>query len=139
MTSATPASSPITRLRTIAVLGNPNVGKTTLFNRIAGIRAKTANFPGTTQEARVAHITRSENNTTIESVLIDLPGIYSLSLDLSESRVCAQCLDGTAAPTGEQAHAPDALLVVVDATNLMRNLTIVAESIDRRLPHRHRP
>ena len=134
MTSATPASSPITRLRTIAVLGNPNVGKTTLFNRIAGIRAKTANFPGTTQEVRVAHITRSENNTTIESVLIDLPGIYSLSLDLSESRVCAQCLDGTAAPTGEQAHAPDALLVVVDATNLMRNLTIVAESIDRRLP-----
>ncbi len=118
------------RHRTIAVLGNPNVGKTTLFNRIAGIRAKTANFPGTTQEARVAHITRDDT----ESVLIDLPGIYSLNLDLSESRVCAQCLDGTAAPSGEQAHKPDALLVVVDATNLMRNLTIVAESIDKRLP-----
>ncbi|MCR9076050.1 MAG: 50S ribosome-binding GTPase, partial [bacterium] len=58
------------RHRTIAFLGNPNVGKTTLFNRIAGIRAKTANFPGTTQEARVAHIVR--DNT--ESVLIDLPG-----------------------------------------------------------------
>lgn len=118
------------RHRTIAVLGNPNVGKTTLFNRIAGIRAKTANFPGTTQEARVAHIVRDN----VESVLIDLPGIYSLNLDLSESRVCAQCLDGTAAPTGEEAHTPDALLVVLDATNLMRNLTIVAESIDRRLP-----
>ena len=118
------------RHRTIAFLGNPNVGKTTLFNRIAGIRAKTANFPGTTQEARVAHIVR--DNT--ESVLIDLPGIYSLNLDLSESRVCAQCLDGTAAPKGEDAHTPDALLVVLDATNLMRNLTIMAESIDRRLP-----
>ncbi|MFG0313242.1 MAG: ferrous iron transporter B, partial [Phycisphaerales bacterium] len=69
-----------------------------------------------------------------ESVLIDLPGIYSLNLDLSESRVCAQCLDGTAAPKGEEAHTPDALLVVLDATNLMRNLTIMAESIDRRLP-----
>lgn len=134
MSSDSPASSPITRHRTIAVLGNPNVGKTTLFNRIAGIRSKTANFPGTTQEARVAHITRKEHNNTIESVLIDLPGIYSLNLDLSESRVCAQCLDGTAAPSGEEAHKPDALLVVLDATNLMRNLTIVAESIDRRLP-----
>lgn len=134
MTSATPASSPITRHRTIAVLGNPNVGKTTLFNRIAGIRAKTANFPGTTQEARVAHIVHKEQNTTTESVLIDLPGIYSLNLELSESRVCAQCLDGTAAPSGEEAHKPDALLVVLDATNLMRNLTIVAESIDKRLP-----
>lgn len=118
------------RHRTIAFLGNPNVGKTTLFNRIAGIRAKTANFPGTTQEARVAHIVRDDT----ESVLIDLPGIYSLNLDLSESRVCAQCLDGTAAPKGEEAHTPDAILVLLDATNLMRNLTIVAESIDRRLP-----
>jgi ferrous iron transport protein B len=118
------------RHRTIAFLGNPNVGKTTLFNRVAGIRAKTANFPGTTQEARVAHIVRDDT----ESVLIDLPGIYSLNLDLSESRVCAQCLDGTAAPKGEEAHKPDALLVVLDATNLMRNLTIMAESIERRLP-----
>lgn len=118
------------RHRTIAFLGNPNVGKTTLFNRIAGIRAHTANFPGTTQEARVAHIVRDD----VESTLIDLPGIYSLNLDLSESHVCAACLDGTAAPKGEEAHTPDALLVVLDATNLMRNLTIVAESIDRRLP-----
>jgi len=118
------------RHRTIAFLGNPNVGKTTLFNRIVGIRAHTANFPGTTQEARVAHIVRDD----VESTLIDLPGIYSLNLDLSESRVCAQCLDGTAAPKGEEAHKPDALLVVIDATNLMRNLTIVAESLDRRLP-----
>lgn len=138
MTSATPASSPTSPTRaaqrTIAVLGNPNVGKTTLFNRIAGIRAKTANFPGTTQEARIAHVVRQQDGTSTESVLIDLPGIYSLNLDLSESRVCAQCLDGTAAPSGERAHKPDALLVVLDATNLMRNLTIVAESIDRRLP-----
>jgi ferrous iron transport protein B len=129
--TATDASPSIDRRhRTIAVLGNPNVGKTTLFNRIAGIRAKTANFPGTTQEARVAHIARDN----VDSTLIDLPGIYSLNLDLSESRVCAQCLDGTAAPKGEEAHKPDALLVVIDATNLMRNLTIVAESLERRLP-----
>ena len=125
--------------RTIAVLGNPNVGKTTLFNRIAGLRAKTSNFPGTTQEARVAHIVRDESapgmaQASVESVLIDLPGIYSLNLDISESRVCREVLGGDIAPSGERAHVPDALLVVIDATNLMRNLTIVGEALARRLP-----
>lgn len=120
--------------RTIAVLGNPNVGKTTLFNRIAGIRSKTSNFPGTTQDARIAHVHLTDDQDSTESVMIDLPGIYSLKLDLSESKVCAQVLDGTAAPDGQEAAVPDALLVVVDATNLMRNLAIVGESLSRRLP-----
>ena len=112
--------------RTIAFLGNPNVGKTTLFSRIAGIRAKTANFPGTTQDARVAHVDGS--------VLIDLPGVYALGLDVSESVVCRQVLDGKLAPAGEIAHVPDAILVVIDATNMLRNLAIVGEAMARRLP-----
>jgi ferrous iron transport protein B len=112
--------------RTIALLGNPNVGKTTLFSRLAGVRSRTANFPGTTQEARVAHIDGS--------VLIDLPGAYALDLDASESRVCREVLDGKLAPTGERAHVPDAILVVVDATNMLRNLMIVSEAMARRLP-----
>lgn len=119
--------------RTIAVLGNPNVGKTTLFNRLVGIRAKTSNFPGTTQDARVAHV-QFQAEPNIESVLIDLPGIYSLNLEISESKVCSQVLDGKIMPVGESAATPDALLVVLDATNLMRNLSIVGESIGRRLP-----
>ncbi len=124
--------------KAIAVLGNPNVGKTTLFNKIAGIRAKTSNFPGTTQEARVAHIyldgSDGSNDQQTEAVLIDLPGVYSLNLDLSESRVCSQALAGETAPVGEQAHVPDVLMIVIDATNMMRNLSIVGEAIDRRLP-----
>ncbi len=112
--------------RIIAVLGNPNVGKTTLFNRIAGIRAKTSNFPGTTQDARHAQC--------CGAMLIDLPGIYSLDLEVSESVVCRQVLDGDLAPTGVEAHVPNAILVVIDATNLMRNMTVVAEAIARRLP-----
>lgn len=112
--------------RTIAFLGNPNVGKTTLFSRIAGIRARTANFPGTTQDARVAHVDGS--------VLIDLPGVYALGLDVSESVVCRRVLDGKLAPAGEIAHVPDAILVVIDATNMLRNLAIVGEAMARRLP-----
>jgi len=112
--------------RIIAVLGNPNVGKTTLFNRIAGIRAKTSNFPGTTQDARHA--------SCCGAMLIDLPGVYSLDLEMSESALCRGVLDGDLAPAGIDAHEPNAILVVIDATNLMRNMTIVAEAIDRRLP-----
>ncbi len=129
-----PASQIDSTKHTIAVLGNPNVGKTTLFNRIAGIRAKTSNFPGTTQEARVARVNLDTSGQAFESVLIDLPGIYSLNLDLSESKVCVDVLNGTAAPDGEQAHIPDVLLLVIDATNLMRNLTVVGETFERRLP-----
>ncbi|MFK7760214.1 MAG: FeoB small GTPase domain-containing protein, partial [Phycisphaerales bacterium] len=112
--------------RRIALIGNPNVGKTTLFNRIAGIRAKTSNFPGTTQEARYA--------IHEDSVLIDLPGVYSLDLEMSESAVCREVLDGQLAPAGIDSQVPDAVLVVLDATNLMRNLGIVAETIHRRIP-----
>ena len=112
--------------RIIAVLGNPNVGKTTLFNRIAGIRAKTSNFPGTTQDARHA--------ACCGAMLIDLPGVYSLDLEMSESAVCRGVLDGELAPAGIEAHEPNAILVVIDATNLMRNMTIVAEAIGKRLP-----
>jgi len=112
--------------RIIAILGNPNVGKTTLFNRIVGIRAKTSNFPGTTQDARHA--------ACCGAMLIDLPGVYSLDLEVSESVVCRRVLDGDLAPAGVEAHVPNAILVVIDATNLMRNMTVVAEAIGKRLP-----
>ncbi len=110
----------------VVLIGNPNTGKTTLFNRLVGVRAKTSNFPGTTQDARVG--------TFGEVELIDLPGIYSLELDLSESEVCRDVLSGEVAPAGEVAGAPDAVMVVVDACNLPRNLLLVGEVIRRRLP-----
>lgn len=115
--------------RTIAVLGNPNVGKTTLFNRLTGARQKTANFPGTTQEALVGRL-ESDTSTT----LIDLPGIYALDLNQSESSVCRAVLAGQLAPEGLAPRVPDALVIVVDATNLLRNLTLVAEGLRLGLP-----
>jgi len=111
----------------IAVLGNPNTGKTTLFNRLCGVRARTANFPGSTVEGRVGVHRSPAGDAELE--LVDLPGCYSLSIDFPESQVCRDCLDG-----GIDGVEPDAMLVVVDATNLRRNLQFAAQALTRRLP-----
>lgn len=107
----------------VALLGNPNTGKTTLFNRLCGVTGKTANFPGTTTRSRVGrcHV----GDLAVE--VVDLPGIYRLSLDLPESQVCRTALtrsDGR----------PDLVLVVLDATNLSRNLALLGELQETGLP-----
>lgn len=105
-----------------ALLGNPNTGKTTLFNRLCGLRAKTANFPGSTVEARIG--TRDSFQIT------DLPGIYGLNLDRPESKLCREYLSGTL----RVGRAPQAILIVADATNLPRNLIFVSQSLQQGLP-----
>ena len=99
----------------VAMVGNPNVGKTSLFNRLCGVRAKTANFPGSTVEARVG--TCSLDDTELQ--LVDLPGVYAIDLELPESKLCRDCLGGRL-----EGCQPDALLVVIDATNLGRGLRL---------------
>lgn len=137
-----------TRALRVAVLGNPNTGKTTLFNRLCGVRHKTSNFPGTTQEARVGVLVAhaSDGRGTTEAVgeadrvgaggieLVDMPGIYSLELEQPEAEVCRSVLAGTLALRGEVARPPDAVCVVMDATNLSRNLLLAGEALRRRLP-----
>lgn len=125
---AAPAS-----VRRVALMGNPNTGKTSLFNAISGLRHKTSNFPGTTLEARVARV-RAGAEGGCDADLIDLPGIYSLELDQLESRVSRDVLAGTAAPRGEPMGSPECVVVVVDASNLPRNLMMVGEVLRRRLP-----
>jgi ferrous iron transport protein B len=110
----------------IAVLGNPNTGKTTLFNRLCGLRARTANFPGSTVESRIG-VHRA--GTRDEFELVDLPGTYSLTLDLPEARICRDCIEGRL-----DGFMPDALLVVVDGTNLRRNLQFAAQVLVHPLP-----
>ncbi|MDX2018479.1 MAG: ferrous iron transporter B [Planctomycetota bacterium] len=113
----------------VALLGNPNTGKTTIFNALSGLRHKTSNFPGTTQEARIGTL----QGAAREVEIIDLPGAYSLELPQSESRVCREVLAGTLA-AGDDAREPDAVVIVADATNLPRNLVFVGEALRRRLP-----
>ncbi len=112
----------------VALIGNPNTGKTTLFNRICGVRLKTSNFPGTTQEARIGF----PAGDRIE--LIDLPGVYSMEVDEGEGLLCRRVLAGELAPRGEEARSPDAVCVVLDATNLPRSLGLLGEALRRRLP-----
>lgn len=110
----------------IALIGNPNTGKTTLFNRLCGARAKTSNFPGTTTSSRVGRAALPDD-WLIE--IVDLPGLYELGLDVPETRIARDVL------TGQGLYrTPDAVLVVVDACNLTRNLVLVGELLAYDLP-----
>lgn len=119
----------------VALLGNPNTGKTTLFNRLTGLRHKTSNFPGTTLEAREGRFDVSGIGATAEVIeAVDLPGIYSLELQQLEAEVCRGVLAGQAALKGAPLLEPDGVLLVLDATNLSRNLALAGEALRRRLP-----
>ncbi|MBX3366162.1 MAG: ferrous iron transporter B [Phycisphaeraceae bacterium] len=115
----------------VALLGNPNTGKTTLFNRLCGARQKTSNFPGTTQEARVG-LVRADDHGAME--LIDLPGVYSIELEMTEASLCRGMISGEIALRGERLAPPDVICVVIDATDLGRGLVLVGEALRRRLP-----
>jgi len=116
MTSPAAPARPVALAPTrVAMVGNPNVGKTSLFNRLCGVRAKTANFPGSTVEARVGSCVADG----AELELVDLPGVYAIDLELPESKLCRDCLAGRL-----EGCMPDALLVVIDATNLARGLRL---------------
>ena len=118
-------SQPETFSGHVLLLGNPNTGKTTFFNRVCGVRAKTANFPGSTVDARVGTV--KQQHAKID--LIDLPGIYGLDLATPESDLARNCLDGHI-----KGQVPDAVFVMVDATNLGRGLRFAAEILTHNVP-----
>jgi ferrous iron transport protein B len=109
-----------------AVVGNPNTGKTTLFNQLCGVRARTANFPGVTIEARIG--ARVVAGSRWE--FVDLPGHYGLNLDRPESRLCRDYIAGAL----REVPRPHAVLIVADATNLARNLIFVSQALQQGLP-----
>jgi ferrous iron transport protein B len=109
-----------TRSPLIALLGNPNCGKTALFNRLTGARQKVANYAGVTIERKEGSFT-SPSGRALR--VLDLPGAYSLSAQTPDEAITRDVVAGLRA--GES--APDAIVCVVNATNLRLNLRLVLE------------
>ncbi len=115
------------QIRTVALIGPPNSGKSTLFNRLTGLRQKVANYPGVTVEqhyGKLAGIQRPD------LTLIDLPGIYSLDSYSEDARVAIDVLKGQM-PDSPQV---DAVLLVLDSLHLQRQLMLAAPILALKLP-----
>jgi ferrous iron transport protein B len=110
----------------IAVVGNPNSGKSTLFNRLTGLRQKTGNYPGVTVEKHVGVVTFDD----IAFELIDLPGMFALSAHSLEERIASDVVLGRI-PDMER---PAGILAVVDTTHLYQGLYLVQQLMELELP-----
>jgi ferrous iron transport protein B len=111
----------------VAIVGPPNSGKSTLFNRLTGLRQKVANFPGVTVEHRMGKAKLKGNQ---EVFLVDLPGVYSLNPRAEDEQVTHDVLKGAR----EDFPKPDAVVLILDVTNLGRNLVLAAPILSLGLP-----
>jgi len=107
-------------LWSVALVGNPNCGKTALFNLLTGARQKVANYAGVTVERKVG-LTKLKSGRSVR--VVDLPGAYSLTPATPDEQITLEVIEGRR--HGEA--APDAIVAVVDATNLRMNLRLVLE------------
>ncbi len=121
-----PPADPSHRDPVIAVIGNPNTGKSTLFNALTGLKQKTANYPGVTVERHTGTLRLPE----VSLNLVDLPGTYSLAAQSPDEMVAVDVLLGHV----EDLQRPRAILAVADATNLRRNLFLVTQLAELGLP-----
>lgn len=110
----------------VALVGSPNAGKTTLFNSLTGMHAKTANYPGVTVTRREAIAMFGD----LEVMVVDLPGTYGLAAISPDEQIVADSLEGVI----EGVARPDALVMVADASTLERSLLFVAELLRLGLP-----
>jgi ferrous iron transport protein B len=123
----TPLSpSPVRRRYLIAVIGNPNTGKTTLFNALTGLSQHTGNYPGVTVESALGELTIEGDRF----LAVDLPGTYSLAPRAPDEMLAVSVLFGH----GKDIPAPDAVLCVLDATNLDRNLYLLTQVLETGRP-----
>jgi ferrous iron transport protein B len=121
------APGAIKPMRTVALIGPPNSGKSTLFNRLTGLRQKVANYPGVTVEH---HSGKMKAIGRGDLTLIDLPGIYSLATYSEDARVAVEVLTGKMRGVPK----PDCVLLVLDATHLNRQLMLAAPVFSIGLP-----
>ena len=122
-----PAARAESALRTVVLIGPPNSGKSTLFNKLTGLRQKVANYPGVTVEQRMGVMAGIGRD---DLTLIDLPGIYSLTPYSEDARVAVNVLRGRMPGTPK----PDAVLLVLDSLHLTRQLMLAAPVLDVGLP-----
>jgi len=125
-TSVAPAPSTLFR-KTVAIVGPPNAGKSTLFNALTGLRQKVANFPGVTVEHHTG-LARLPNGVEVE--LVDLPGVYSLEPRSEDERITRDALQGGIPGVPK----PDAILLILDSTNLGRHLMLAAPVLASGVP-----
>jgi ferrous iron transport protein B len=111
------------RTLTVALAGNPNCGKTTLFNALTGLRQKVANYPGVTVEKKTGRC-KLDGGEVVQ--VIDLPGAYSLISRSPDEVITMQVLRGLRPDT----PAPDVVIAVLDASNLQRNLYLLSQLIE---------
>src|SRR5579864_3798296 len=114
-------------LSTVVLIGPPNSGKSTLFNRLTGLRQKVANYPGVTVEQRSGLMSGVGRD---DLTLIDLPGVYSLTPYSEDARVAVDVLKGKMPGTPK----PDAVLLVLDSLHLTRQLMLAAPVLALGLP-----
>lgn len=110
---------------TVALIGNPNVGKTTIFNRLTGLRQKVGNYPGVTVDKRYASVKLGDQQATI----IDLPGTYSIYPNSEDEVIVHRVLNGL-----DKSSKPDFVLAVVDMSSMERGLFLVTQIMDLGLP-----
>src|SRR5436190_2669619 len=111
----------------VAIIGPPNSGKSTLFNRLTGLHQKVANFPGVTVEQRSGRV-KLENGKHAQ--LIDLPGLYSLAARSEDEQISHDVLKGLRPGVPR----PDAVLLILDSTNLGRHLLLAPPILALGLP-----
>ncbi|RMG22654.1 MAG: ferrous iron transporter B, partial [Bacteroidetes bacterium] len=112
--------------RKIALIGNPNSGKTSLFNALTGLNQKVGNFPGVTVDRKLGVLDLGKGQ---RAVLIDLPGTYSLYPQSEDERIACEVLRDASQP-----DHPDLVVVVADGTQLRRSLLLCTQIIDLGLP-----
>lgn len=125
--SVLPPRPPADRPIIVAIVGPPNSGKSTLFNRLTGLRQKVANFPGVTVEHRMGKARLKDQH---EVFLVDLPGVYSLHPRAEDEQITHDVLKGERADFPR----PDAVILILDSTNLGRNLVLAAPVLSLGLP-----
>lgn len=116
----------VSKTRVVALIGNPNTGKSSLFNALCSMNARVGNYPGVTVEQKVGRLTGTEQSVEV----VDLPGTYSLAARSADEAVAVNVLSGM---LSEQA-APELVVVILDAANIERNLYLFSQVYELGLP-----